>query len=172
MKFAVFAIVFVLSIFASITPAKEDPVLEQHVEPPKPLKEKAVSVTVQDPETRIQPTEPPKEELEKPKVEPVVGDCATEVHKYDWHIPTALAIMHQESSNNPQAFNGDSSTGDYSWGCFQINLYGANAYTRPSAEWLSVASNNVQYAYSMYKSMGTFCSTGGWYNTCKKLNLQ
>lgn len=92
------------------------------------------------------------------------GDCASEIQKYDWPVSTAHAVMMQESGNRPSAHNYNPNTGDDSWGCFQINLYGANAASRPSPSWLVVAANNVSYAYNMYKSMGTFCTPGGWYN--------
>ncbi len=97
------------------------------------------------------------------------GDCATEITKYNWSQTAAYNVMMIESTNNPGVVNDNPSTRDYSIGCFQINLYGGNARTRPSQTWLSVAENNVAYAYGMWKAMGTFCSTGGWYNTCTKL---
>lgn len=121
-------------------------------------------------------------EQEKPVTEPVnkpveqnsgvaLSDCASEINKYDWNTKQAYDIMMIESGNNPTIVNDNPNTGDYSVGCFQINLIGNMRNTRPSEEWLKVAENNVQYAYGMYKSQGTFCKTSGWYNTCKKLGL-
>lgn len=100
------------------------------------------------------------------------GDCAAEISKYDWPVTTATGVMMGESGGNPGRLNDNPSTGDYSVGCFQINIYGANARTRPSEAWLKNATNNVSYAHGMYVAQGrTFCTTGGWYNTCKKLGM-
>ena len=100
------------------------------------------------------------------------GSCADEVHKYDWPIDTALAVMQQESSGDPGNHNFSHATRDDSWGCFQINIYPPNHLTRPSSDWLVNATNNVSYAYDMYVAQGrTFCKTSGWYNTCKKLGI-
>lgn len=74
-----------------------------------------------------------------------------------------------ESKNDPLVINDNPSTGDYSVGCFQINLIGEMRNTRPSEESLKSAEVNVAYAYQMWKSQGTFCKTSGWFNTCKKL---
>jgi hypothetical protein len=76
--------------------------------------------------------------------------------------------MMRESRNDPLTVNDDPSTGDYSVGCFQINLIGNMRATRPPEEWLKVAENNVSYAYKMYSEQGrTFCKTSGWYNSCR-----
>lgn len=100
------------------------------------------------------------------------GDCQSELSKYDWPQDQAHKVMMQESTNNPQTVNDNPATGDYSVGCFQINLYGANAIKRPSEQWLKDPANNVQYAYQMYVNQGrTFCTTGGWHNTCLKVGL-
>lgn len=100
------------------------------------------------------------------------GDCASELSKYDWNVDHAHRVMMKESSNVPHNLNDNPATGDYSVGCFQINLYGANARTRPSEAWLKNPANNVQYAYQLYVSQGrTFCTTGGWYNTCRAVGL-
>ena len=78
-----------------------------------------------------------------------------------------------ESGNNPLTINDNPSTGDYSVGCFQINLIGSMRYTRPSEEWLKIASNNVSYAYRMYIEQGsTFCKSSGWANSCKKAGIK
>ena len=97
------------------------------------------------------------------------SSCASEILKYDWNVTQAHAIMNIESEGDQTIVNDNPRTGDYSVGCFQINLIGNMRNTRPPEEWLKIAANNVQYAYGMYKSQGSFCKTSGWYNTCKKL---
>lgn len=73
--------------------------------------------------------------------------------------------MECESGGNPEALNNNPLTGDYSVGLFQINLYGANAKTRPSEEWLKVPENNISYAYELYKNGGW----GHWKNCYNKI---
>lgn len=111
----------------------------------------------------------------KPQVTQAVvysGSCGKELSKYNWPQNTAYRVMMHESGNDPTNLNDNPSTRDYSVGCFQINLFGANALSRPSETWLKVASNNVSYAYDMYVGQGrTFCTTGGWINTCKFLGF-
>ena len=101
------------------------------------------------------------------------GGCYAELSKYDWNYTEAYKILEQENrSDNPQIVNNNPATGDYSVGCYQINLIGAMRNHRPSEEWLKVAENNVQYAYQMYVAQGrTFCKTSGWYNSCKKAGI-
>lgn len=93
------------------------------------------------------------------------GSCAAEIAKYDWNVGTATRVMIAESGGNPGEVNDNPSTGDYSVGCFQINLYGANARTRPSEAWLKNAANNVSYAYGIYKSNGS--SFIGQWGVCR-----
>lgn len=77
-----------------------------------------------------------------------------------------------ESRNNPRIINDNPATGDYSVGCFQINLIGNMRNTRPAESWLLIASNNVKYAHEMYVAQGrTFCETSGWYNSCRKVGI-
>ncbi len=100
------------------------------------------------------------------------GSCADEIAKYDWPKDQAERIMQQESGNNPGKLNDNPLTGDYSVGCFQVNLFGRLALNRPSEDWLKVASNNVSYAYGMWKGAGgSFCTSGGWINTCAIVGL-
>lgn len=99
-------------------------------------------------------------------------DCMSQLSKYDWPQNDAQKIMMKESSNNPTQINNNPDTGDYSVGCFQINLIGNMRNTRPAESWLLDAKNNVKYAYSMYVSQGrTFCKTSGWYNSCVAVGI-
>jgi len=93
------------------------------------------------------------------------GSCATEIAKYDWAQSTALAVARAESGLNPGIVNNSPATGDYSVGCFQINLYGANARNRPSEAALKNAATNVQFAYGIYKSNGS--SFIGQWGVCR-----
>lgn len=108
-----------------------------------------------------------------PAPAPPSGDCASELAKYDWPREAAYKVMMQESRNNPNTVNNNPNTGDYSVGCFQINLIGSMRAARPSESSLKIAENNVKYAYQMFVGQGrTFCKTSGWYNTCKKVGLR
>ena len=98
-----------------------------------------------------------------------ISTCSTEIAKYDWPQDQANAVMMVESRGNAQVINDNPNTGDYSVGCFQINLIGNMRNTRPAEHLLLQAEHNVAYAYQMYKAQGSFCKTSGWYNTCKKL---
>lgn len=94
--------------------------------------------------------------------------CASELKKYNWPKDVAYRVMMQESTNDHKTVNDTPATGDYSIGCFQINLYGANARTRPSEPWLKNPKNNVSYAYRLWKGKGgTFWTD--WPNTCRKV---
>jgi hypothetical protein len=95
------------------------------------------------------------------------GSCADEITKYDWNHNTALAVARAESGLNPGALNDNPRTGDYSVGCFQINLYGANARNRPSEATLRVASENVAYAYKIYVGNGR--SFKGQWGVCRNI---
>lgn len=100
------------------------------------------------------------------------GSCADEIRKYDWPHQAAIAVMKQESSEIPGRVNNNPKTGDYSVGCFQVNLFGSLAYNRPSEDWLKIAANNVVFSYQMYINQGrTFCKSSGWINTCIKLGM-
>jgi len=135
------------------------------------------TVVIEQVQTDPAPVEPTKVE---PVVEPVVvaqtapkvpqptvtasSSCASEIKKYDWNQTVAYEVMMAESSNNHSIVNDNPSTGDYSVGCFQINLYGNLRNTRPSESWLKVPENNVAHAYKMYQSSGW--SPWG-YTTCR-----
>lgn len=100
------------------------------------------------------------------------GDCLSELGKYDWPQDKARKIMMAESGNVPTVVNDNPSTGDYSVGCFQVNLKDELRKTRPSEAWLKKASNNVKYANGMYNAQGrTFCKTSGWYTSCKRVGI-
>lgn len=93
------------------------------------------------------------------------GNCYTEAAKYDWNYNVAKAVINAESGGRPGVVNNNPRTKDYSVGCFQINLYGANAKSRPSEAWLKVASNNVSYAYQIYVNNGR--SFWGQWGACR-----
>lgn len=82
------------------------------------------------------------------------GSCAAEILKYDWHQGIALAVASAESGLRPGIVNNNPNTGDYSVGCFQVNLYGGNARTRPSEPALRDAAENVRWAYNNYVANG------------------
>lgn len=100
------------------------------------------------------------------------GDCEEAIRRI---FPAseharAIKVMIQESSRNPAIHNYNPSTGDDSYGCFQINLAGNNKYSRPSPAELVIAENNVAFAYRLWQSTG-WCSTGGWLNTGIKVGI-
>ncbi len=100
------------------------------------------------------------------------GDCEAEIRKIfpSSEHERAIKVMIQESSRNPAVHNFNPSTGDDSYGCFQINLAGRNKLTRPPASELVKAEVNVAFAYNLWKSVG-WCSTGGWLNTGNKVGI-
>ena len=100
------------------------------------------------------------------------GDCEASIRRIfpaNEHA-RAIKVMIQESSRNPAIHNYNPSTGDDSYGCFQINLAGNNKYSRPSPAELVIAENNVAFAYKLWQSTG-WCSTGGWLNTGRKVGI-
>lgn len=101
----------------------------------------------------------------------VTPTCANEVQRYNWNTSVAHAVMMAESGNRPDNHNDTPSTGDYSIGCFQINLKGIsnlNAKYRDSVRagytgsktvsdlelWLKNAKNNVAVAHIMWGDQG------------------
>ena len=84
--------------------------------------------------------------------------------QYDWDAEIAYKVMMAESGGKETALNNNPSTKDYSVGLFQINLYGNLADYRPSKKWLSVGSNNIEYAYKMWTESGwtpwSVCTNG------------
>lgn len=118
-------------------------------------------------------------EMESLAIVPVY--CADYIKLYDWNHTVAHNVMMIESKNIARNLNDNPVTGDYSVGCFQINLLGGNqtakyklavslgysgANTRESLrEWLWEPGNNVKLAYTMWKGQGW----QPWsFTTCKK----
>ena len=76
------------------------------------------------------------------------------ITQYEWNTDVACAVMKYESRYDSEAHFFSHRTKDNSYGLFQINLYGNLAKERPSAEWLLVPENNIQYAYELWKKRG------------------
>lgn len=113
-----------------------------------------VVAEVQTPEVPAsEPVTTPVEEI-VPEAAPVLSTCEAEIYKYDWNHQVALAVMRAESGLNTYALNNNPATGDYSVGCFQINLYGGNARNRPSEQELYNPEINVAFAYRLYSGNG------------------
>ncbi len=94
------------------------------------------------------------------------GDCAAEIAKYDWGQSVALAVSEAESHFRPGVINNNPGTGDYSVGCFQVNIAGRNALSRPPQEQLIDAATNVRWAYNNYKANGS--SFKGQWGVCNR----
>lgn len=97
---------------------------------------------------------------------PVAATCQSEIAKYDWSQPVALAVSTAESGLDPGAINNNPATGDYSVGCFQVNIYGALATTRPSEQELKDPVVNVAWAYKIYSGNGK--SFIGQWGVCRR----
>jgi len=111
----------------------------------------------------VQQSIPPTATLPIPKPKSYAvsdtGPSTSEVRAYIEEVfgkdaPRAIRIASCESSLQWWRINDTPSTGDYSIGIFQINLYGSLAKNRPSKEWLLNYKNNIDYAYKMYKAQG------------------
>lgn len=127
--------------------------------------------------------------------------CKSEISKYDWSIASvpdksralkiAMNVSHFESGGKAASLNPDASTGDYSVGCFSVNLLGdanlnakyrdAKIYGYQGAKtvaelepWLKNPANNVAVAHHMQQGSGwgpwsaTTCSVRG--EAGKKMN--
>lgn len=140
-------------------------------EPPKTTnaselnKQEQPDVTSEETEVVVAPqSEVKAEEVAPTPPPPTPSTCASEIQKYDWNKTVAYNVMIAESSGNHLTVNNNPSTGDYSVGCFQVNLYGRLRATRPSEAWLKIPANNVAYAYGLYRANGW--SPWG-FTTCK-----
>lgn len=109
------------------------------------------------------------------------SSCAAEVNKYSsWNQTVAYNVMMAESTNDHNTLNDNPMTGDYSVGCFQINLLGANLNSKyrvaltlgysdglgleQMVAWLKNPVNNVAMANTMYNMAGNW---GDWKYTCQ-----
>lgn len=147
---------------SSSEPAESVQNAEVVIEPseePKPLEtaETSSEEQIEDP-LPIVPAEEPAPQPVQSSQAPIgvtdrggTGDCAAEIAKYDWPYGVALSVATAESGLRPGVVNNNPDTGDYSVGCFQVNLYGANATTRPSEEALRDAAVNVEWAYNNWR---------------------
>lgn len=140
----------------------------------------------------VQETKPePSPVVEQPKAEikPATiatpapsSTCATEITKYgSWNQTVAYNVMMAESSGNANTLNDNHATGDYSIGCFQINLKGdPNLLSKHRlavqlgftgtvdrallTEWLKDPANNVAIANKLYTLAGQWSD---WQYTCQ-----
>lgn len=135
----------------------EPPKEEKSLETPKeqPEKQNISKAPVQKP---VQPeVQPPQPIAQTPSIAPVgitdrggKGTCLEEIVKYNWHQGMAIAVATAESGMRPGIVNHNPATQDYSVGCFQVNLWGDLAKSRPSEEQLRDAAVNVKWAYDAY----------------------
>ncbi len=128
--------------------------------------------------------------------------CKSEIAKYDWTIKSvpnkkraeqiAMNVSHYESGGKATSLNPDRSTGDYSVGCYNVNLLGEDnlnakyrdakiyGYQGPKSVadlelWLKNPANNVAVAHHMQQGQGwqpwsgTTCSLKGG-ETWKKMD--
>lgn len=93
------------------------------------------------------------------------GSRQAEISKYNWGQGVALAVASAESGLNPGIVNYNPATKDHSVGCFQINIWGANAASRPSEAALKDAATNVAFAHKIYTSNGN--SFIGQWGVCR-----
>ena len=156
----------------------------------EPSISRQVSAVVSVPETQTD-TPPPADEpvvapapvaktvAEAPQPAPT-ATCASEIGKYsNWNQSVAQAVMMAESGGNANTLNNNLSTGDYSIGCFQINLLGSNLYSKHRiavqlgftgavdtallTDWLQNPVNNVAMANRLYTDAGQWSD---WRITC------
>jgi len=139
----------------------EPPKEEKPLETPKeqPEKQNTPEVSAQKPTPKsVQPeAQPPQPIAQTPSIAPVgitdrggKGTCLEEIVKYNWHQGIAIAVATAESGMRPGIVNHNPATQDYSVGCFQVNLWGDLAKSRPSEEQLRDAAVNVKWAYDNY----------------------
>lgn len=146
----------------------------------------AVTKPASAPETPPVVTEPAPAVAPEPQEPAVatqpapVATCASEIGKYSaWNQSVAQAVMMAESGGNANTLNSNLSTGDYSIGCFQINLLGSNLYSKHRIAvqlgytgpvevdgltvWLKNPVNNVAMANQLYTLAGQWSD---WRVTC------
>jgi hypothetical protein len=93
-------------------------------------------------------------------------------------IPTMLRIAQLESTNDPNAFNPDSTTKDLSYGLFQINMFGKMGPER--RKWFGIKSNeelydpqkNANAAYKLWNSREKSKGAGQGYTHWSTYNNQ
>lgn len=145
----------------SVQPTTEPPKVEQVV--------KTEERPVQAEKPKQEEPKPKKAKAVKAKVAPrkaqPKGSCQAEIAKYGWRQDVALAVARAESGLRPTALNNNPATKDYSVGCFQINIYGANARTRPSEAALKNPATNVAWAWKIYVANGN--SFIGQWGVCR-----
>lgn len=122
---------------------------------------------------KSEPVSEPKKTIKPPTSVPVPSSqIKSLIAQYDWNVASAIAISNCESGLDPTRHNYNPATRDDSWGLYQINLWGANARSRPPASELVKPEVNIAFAYKIYKGQGDrFGTTGGWYNCAKKLGI-
>jgi soluble lytic murein transglycosylase-like protein len=133
--------------------------------------EAQVSVQPQSqPKVEEQAPTPAPAPVEQPKPQPITHPVGCEhyrqlISQYDWNVEVAMKVMQAESSCDPTEVNDNPDTRDYSVGLFQINLYGANARTRPSEAALKDPATNIAWAYKLYS--GNKKSFIGQWGVCR-----
>lgn len=154
----------------------------------EPVSAQEATVTTPASEPTPQADKPAPIEAKPAAVQPQAAQpaptssCAAELAKYSWSQTAAYNVMMQESTNDHTILNDNPMTGDYSVGCFQINLIGANindryriavslGYTGEFSReglvpWLQNPVNNVAVANALYNRAGNW---GDWKNTCTKV---
>jgi len=140
-----------------------------HADQPVALNLAPIATPEPTPEPTALPTpQPTPEPTAIPTPPPVSGNCSAYaglVSQYPWNVSVALAVMYAESRCNPSTVNNNPSTGDYSIGLFQINLYGRNAYNRPSEAELKDPEVNIAWAYKIFAANGS--SFIGQWGVCR-----
>ena len=141
-------------------PVVKQTAIVNKVEEKKPVE----APVIPEPVKEVTQTPPPVQATPPPKPASVgTGSCSDEIAKYAWDTNVANAVMMAESGGNAARINNNPATGDYSVGCFQVNLYGSNALSRPSEAELVNADVNVRWAYEHWLALGgTFGTSGGW----------
>jgi hypothetical protein len=99
-----------------------------------------------------------------------VGFSSTRLHRGVREDVTAVAIILCESGGNPNAHNDNKSTGDDSYGLFQINMLGQMGKDRAALYGLRSYANlfepkrNAEIAYDLFKRRGNTFGDWSCYN--------